>query len=89
MNTIRDLTQYASILSVAAILAACGGGGGGATSGSQGGGGTPDTPPSTYSVAGTISGLTASGLELNLAGGSVSEAHSPTQEHLILPLLQY
>ena len=44
-----------------AQLAGCGGGGGG-------GGGTP--PPPTYTIGGTIAGLTGSGLVLQLNGGS-------------------
>src|SRR5437879_795536 len=42
-------------------LAGCGGGG-------RGGGGTP--PPPTYTIGGTITGLTGSGLVLQLNGGS-------------------
>src|SRR5882762_8831755 len=51
----------AVVLIVFAQLAGCGGGGGG-------GGGTP--PPPTYTIGGTIAGLTGSGLVLQLNGGS-------------------
>src|SRR6267378_1634756 len=50
----------AVVLIVFAQLAGCGGGGGG--------GGTP--PPPTYTIGGTIAGLTGSGLVLQLNGGS-------------------
>src|SRR5579863_20801 len=45
----------------ASMLTACGGGGGG------GGGGPP--PPTTYTIGGTITGLSASGLTLDDNGG--------------------
>src|SRR5882762_4187443 len=51
----------AVVLIVFAQLAGCGGGGGG-------GGGTP--PPPTYTIGGTIAGLTGSGLVLQLNGGA-------------------
>ncbi|WP_197474973.1 hypothetical protein, partial [Oleiphilus sp. HI0079] len=80
MNTIRALAQYASLLSLAVLVAACGGGGGGASvsSGNQGGGGsTPGGTPASYSVAGVINGLTASGLELTLSSGSTNITRTP------------
>ncbi|MGH8287506.1 MAG: lactonase family protein [Steroidobacteraceae bacterium] len=52
---------------VALALAGCGGGGGG-----SGGGGTtppPPPPPTTYSIGGTVSGLTGTGLVLQDNGG--------------------
>jgi sugar lactone lactonase YvrE len=48
----------------AVMLTACGGGGGGGGYG----GGTP--PPTTYTIGGTISGLSASGLTLDDNGGN-------------------
>ena len=65
MNTIRALAQYASLLSLAVLVAACGGGGGGAS------------VSSSYSVAGVINGLTASGLELTLSSGSTNITRTP------------
>src|SRR5258706_14013418 len=50
---------WAIVLLASAQLAGCGGGGGG---------GTP--PPPTYSIGGAITGLTGSGLVLQLNGGS-------------------
>jgi 6-phosphogluconolactonase (cycloisomerase 2 family) len=51
------------VLLVAGVLAACGGGGGG-------GGGTTPPPTSSYTVGGTVTGLTGSGLVLAINGGS-------------------
>ncbi len=53
------------LLVVTLALAACGGGGGG------GGNGNPP-PASTYTVGGTITGLTGTGLTLTLVAGTVS-----------------
>ena len=51
-----------STLLIAGWLSACGGGGGG-------GGGTITPPPQSYTIGGTVSGLTASGLVLQNNGG--------------------
>jgi DNA-binding beta-propeller fold protein YncE len=52
----------------AVMLTACGGGGGGG-GGSSGSGGTTPPPASTFTIGGTISGLTETGLTLNDNGG--------------------
>jgi hypothetical protein len=71
MKLINVLAQTASILSIAALVTACGGGGGGATPP----GSNPVTPPpATYTVGGTISGLTSTGLQLSLSGETISPA---------------
>ena len=71
MKLIKALAQCASILSAVALVTACGGGGGGATPP----GSNPGTPPpTTYTVGGTISGLTAAGLQLSLSGETLSPA---------------
>jgi sugar lactone lactonase YvrE len=49
----------------AVMLTACGGGGGGG-----GGSGTSPPPPTTYTIGGTVSGLSASGLTLDDNGGN-------------------
>jgi hypothetical protein len=61
----KHIIQVLSLGSVLVLLAACGGGGGG------GGGGTTAPPPAVfYTVGGTVSGLTGSGLVLRNNGGN-------------------
>jgi 6-phosphogluconolactonase (cycloisomerase 2 family) len=60
----RSIVPRSLVLLLAATLGACGGGD---SSGSSSGG-TP--PPSSFTVGGTVSGLTGSGLVLQVNGGS-------------------
>jgi 6-phosphogluconolactonase (cycloisomerase 2 family) len=60
-SQIRNTRALLSVVLVASWLAACGGGGGG--------GGTPAPPSQSYTIGGTVSGLTASGLVLQNNGG--------------------
>lgn len=69
--------KYASrAVLIAAVLglAACGGGGGG----DGGGGGGGNNPPPTYSIGGSISGLTATGLSLGNGSDTISPASGAT-----------
>ena len=51
------------------LVSACGGGGGSAGGSSGGGGSPPPPPPQSYTIGGSISGLSASGLVLQDNGG--------------------
>jgi 6-phosphogluconolactonase (cycloisomerase 2 family) len=53
----------ASLITLAALLTACGGGGGGGST-------PPPPPPATYTIGGTVSGLTGGGLTLQDNGGN-------------------
>lgn len=56
----RNLTAHLfTVCSLALVVSGCGGGGGG---GGGTGGNPPSTPPTTYTVGGTVSGLSGSGL---------------------------
>jgi 6-phosphogluconolactonase (cycloisomerase 2 family) len=59
---IRNTRSLLSALLILGWLSACGGGGGG-------GGGTVMPPPQRYTIGGSVSGLTASGLVLQNNGG--------------------
>src|SRR5215472_2142082 len=63
--------SLAVVASIALLSAGCSGGGGGG-----GGGGMP--PPPTYSIGGTIGGLTGSGLVLANGDDTVSPATGAT-----------
>jgi 6-phosphogluconolactonase (cycloisomerase 2 family) len=63
-SALQDRCRRGFALLLVGTLAACGGGGGGG-----GGGGTTPPPPATYTVGGTVSGLTGSGLVLQVNGG--------------------
>jgi 6-phosphogluconolactonase (cycloisomerase 2 family) len=69
LQPIYALYRKSSVLVAASLMAACGGGGGG-------GGSTTTTPPpsappaATYTIGGTVSGLTGSGLVLQDNGGN-------------------
>src|SRR5579863_6694044 len=67
--TARAATIRLAMLAAAGVLlASCGGGGGGSTDTTTGGGGNP--PPQTYTIGGSVSGLTGSGLVLQDNGGN-------------------
>ena len=66
-SPIRSLARCGSAAAVLAALAACGGGdSGSATSVAP----PPPPPPATYTVGGTVTGLTGSGLVLQNPGGA-------------------
>jgi hypothetical protein len=56
------LTERTAMLALSCTLAACGGGGGG--------GSPPPPAPTTYTIGGTVAGLTGAGLVLQNNGGS-------------------
>src|SRR5271166_2265023 len=62
LNYLTARTSLAVTL-VSALVAACGGGGGG------GGNSAPPPPPATYTIGGSVNGLTGSGLVLQNNGG--------------------
>jgi 6-phosphogluconolactonase len=61
---VRSAVGAGAVGLLALALAGCGGGGGGG-----GGGSSPPPPPTTYSIGGTVSGLTGTGLVLQDNGG--------------------
>jgi 6-phosphogluconolactonase (cycloisomerase 2 family) len=66
-NDMRRLTGW--VTGLALLLASCGGGGGsgsGGGVGGAGGAGTPPPPPGTYTIGGTVSGLSGYDLVLQL-----------------------
>ncbi|THB69344.1 MAG: hypothetical protein D6B28_11670 [Gammaproteobacteria bacterium] len=66
--SIQNVVKYFIVLGSALFLNACGGGGGGGDSQS------PDTAPQqTYAMSGTVSGLTGTGLILQLSTGETYE----------------
>jgi 6-phosphogluconolactonase (cycloisomerase 2 family) len=62
LGSVYALCRNSLVLAAAGWLAACGGGGGG-------GGGVKTPPPATYTIGGTVSGLSSSGLVLQDNGG--------------------
>ncbi len=65
--TFRNRFRIAAASLCALALAACGGGGGGGTSTSNDS--APPPPPATYTIGGTVSGLSGTGLVLQDNGG--------------------
>lgn len=66
------LVRHALLVTVALAMAACGGGGGGSNNASP-------PPPATYTVGGTVSGLTGSGLILTMVAIDGSNNTQSTQ----------
>jgi len=64
--TFRNPLRLAAPSLLALALAACGGGGGGSSTSNSS---APPPPPATYTIGGTVSGLTGTGLVLQDNGG--------------------
>ncbi|MGH6682255.1 MAG: lactonase family protein, partial [Bradyrhizobium sp.] len=69
----NNRVRVALVTSVTLLLISCGGG-----SSSSGSGGSPNDPPTAYTLGGSITGLTASGLVLANGSATVSPAAGAT-----------
>lgn len=71
---IKNISKHSwFFIAVSILLAACGGGGGGSTSSGSG-------PTPSYTIGGTVSGLTGAGLVLRNNGGDDLWIRRPGQD---------